>query len=498
MGKKFSPPLPDGFESYIEPPQTQNKIDALDSTKLQYWGKYFCHDTEKWQKTPLVIQVAYCQQAQKQHVPANAFPPLEIKNNELVDLVTKGNGTHVGGPLLAENPHYKTLLYLVQTAHAFSLENWVMWPRVTQDLLKTAFLNFTYPHEDARVGGAIPPTPANVPLAGMDKNLVKAFHNNFHPTAFTGLNRDALLNAFLQKFLENLPEIGVLGLPVTLLKNIDLTNFTDEDRAWAQMLLSHEHGQTAWKELSCLQQLVYRRECADFKGGIPITYKADHQPNNGHYTRPTLDEINDFSIEDLRALHDYYDDRNNPWMDLDYAVQSALNQRFSEISRAPLITPWNVDETYARSLTQDSYKAKSLLAFYANHSTLWHALDEATRTELVAKSTAHYLNVDFNEGKHASSTKLKFYMQRIQPLANHLTNRVKPYMTKRNLIVGGITAGYVVTELAGIPNLIPDPIFEYGVKGTLGLAWSVVSGTTAIGWSILSYPFSGGAEVPQG
>ena len=55
-------------------------------------------------------------------------------------------------------------------------------------------------------------------------------------------------------------------------------------------------------------------------------------------------------------------------------------------------------------------------------------------------------------------------------------------MTRRNLIIGGLATAYIVTDLAGIPNGVPDVI--------LNTAWSIASGVTTttfgLGWSALS------------
>ena len=56
-------------------------------------------------------------------------------------------------------------------------------------------------------------------------------------------------------------------------------------------------------------------------------------------------------------------------------------------------------------------------------------------------------------------------------------------MTRRNLIIGGLATAYIVTDLAGIPNLVPDVILNTAlsitsevVTTTFGLGWGLVSG----------------------
>lgn len=505
LGKKFTPPLPKGFDPYVEPPKEADKVRVLDAQKLDYWAKYFTSNPDKWNTLPLIIQIAYLQHAESRAVHRDLFPDLCISNAELKELAEKGNQAQATGTANEANTHYQAILYLASKACMFNLTAWVRWPREIQLLLKTAFGHLFYGHTDARLGGGpIPETPDNAPLGmGIDAKFIKAFHDNFHPTAFKGANCDALFTAFRDRFLQDLGgDVGILGLPKTLLKNIDLSNFTDEDRSWAQMILTHDAGQNAWKALTCQEQLIYRRECQALRGGIPIAYNGDHEPSKGHYTRPTLEEIPHFTTQDLEDLHNYYADESNPWMEVPYHIQEALNERFAEIRRQPFFTPWDVTGGYARSLTKDSYRAKSLMAFYQKKETLWNALDQGTRDHLRAATTALYLDPTVSQADH-DSAKRTYYLHRIphqlKRKVHSFKNRVGPYMTKRNMaIAGALGTTYVVTELAGIPNGVPDVIFSsmVGVSSwTLGTGWSLLTGTLSIAGSVVSYPFTSGGNV---
>lgn len=504
LGKKFTPPLPEGFDPYVEPPKEVDKVRELDAKKLEYWAQYFNSNEDKWNSLPLIIQISYLQHAETKSVHRNSFPDLCIRNAELKELAEKGNQDQIAGTGNDANTHYQAILYLANKAHMFDLTTWVRWPREIQLLLKIAFGHLGYAHNDARLGGGpIPETPDNAPLGvGIDAKFIKAFHDNFHPSAFKRPNRDALFTAFRDKFLQDLGgDVGILGLPKTLLKNINLSNLTDEDRSWAQMVLTHNDGQDAWKALTCKEQLIYRRECQAIRGGIPVEFDADHIPTKGHFTPPTLEEIPHFSFTDLQDLHAYYDHMNSPWMDLPYHIQEALNEQFSEIGRQPLTTPWDVTQSYAQGLIKDSYRAKSLLDFYTKNDTLWHALDQTVRAALVNSTTAHYLNVDFDQGRH-DSAKRSYYLKRIphqlQRNMHSFKNRVGPYMTKRNVaIAGAVGTAYIVTELAGIPNGIPDVIFSSMVGATswtLGTGWSLLTGTLSVAGSVVTYPFTSGGN----
>lgn len=475
LGKKLPAPLGPEFDPYIKPPIDPVEIQGLDKNKLEHWARYFKADVTNWNNLPLTVQITYYQQAKVGHVAVKSFPPIFIKNNELKDLVTKANAdvAHL------DNPYFNAIR-LLRDEKQFELEMWVRWPLETQQLLKTAFGHLALDHNDDRVGGAIPnhPTPhGNV--AGIIENLAKVYHENFYPSAFAGVDLDNYLQAFIAKFQENLPTHGVLGLGAILLEKIDLKHMTDADRNWAQRILA-DPGGVVWNGLSCHKQLIYRRECDGFNGaGIP---EGTHL-----YKAPTSDEIPRFNQVELTQLRNFYN-TTGPWMTLSPALQTALNERFIEQKLGALPTPWTIDYSYADTkLVARSPNADALGTYLKDHPMLWNALDSRTQTKLNTKFTANIpQDLPFSKGKYYWARFRKgssFYFQRY----------VEPQMTRRNLIIGGLATAYIVTDLAGIPNLVPDVI--------LNTAWSIASGVTTttfgLGWGLVSgigSLFIGGSE----
>ncbi|WP_420421258.1 hypothetical protein [Simkania sp.] len=488
LGKKLPSPLPTEFDLYIKPPTDPVEIRGLDKDKLQHWARYFSNNVEKWNALPLTLQIAYYQQAEDVHVAVTDFPAFFIRNPELKELVEKGNFAHAPTDatpptLPADNVHYHGIQQLWKRG-MFELVMWVRWPRETQVLLQTAFANLTFAHNNALVGGAIPPHPnAHGNVAGIAENLAKVYHENFYASAFDGADLDNFLQAFIAKFQENLPTHKVLGLGSVLLQKIDLEHMTDADRNWAQRILAHA-GFVAWNELSCWQQVVYRLECHGFNGaGIP----KDTHP----YKAPALGEIDLFNREELAELRDFYN-TGGPWMTLSPALQTALNERFVKEELGALPTPWTVDYSYADTkLVAKSPNADALRDYLADHRVHWDALDSRTQTKLNTKFTN-------NIPQDARFDLKKYYWARFRKNSSYSYQRyLEPHITRRNLMIGGLGTAYVVTELAGIPNGVPDFVFNTAwditsgiVTGTFGLGWKVVSGLG----SGVGYLFSSGGN----
>jgi len=502
LGKKFVTDPPKGFEKYITPPNTVDAIQALSSNQLQYWGNFFMQDEKAWGKLNLLFQVAYIRQALAQRVDVRVFPEFSVKDNELQTVATQGTTNHnlPNNVSPADNNEYLAIRYLFENTNHLALANWTQWTTATQAALKVAFGHLNLEHHIPVLAVAIPNHPADVETVnGMVPQMVKVYHENFHPSVFEGVNRDAIFDRFIaHKFLVDLgPLAGTLGLHRKLLANIDLSNMSEADKAWAEkVLVPADKTKVVWDSLSCQEQLVYRTECAAVNAGIPPTHT---------YKAPTLEEIQDCSSEEIHALHTFYHDGlaldekigggKKEWFELSYDVQSALNTRFNKEKRAPLVTAWTMTQTLAARLTSE--EGTELRKVYDHHEGLWHSYSDATQAAL----NTHFGDRQFVSGATTDSDRRLGYLkevvgthyighnfkEKVWSRVPNVSGRVRPHLTKRNVTILAAAGLLSASELTGLTNVVPDVILETGLSltgATLRFATvDVLGGALGLGWS---------------